>query len=146
MNYKNIICPVDGSELGDKALGHAMYLSKMSGGKLILLHVSEKGFRLAHVATDSKEWQVIHEGWLNEGRELLSNEGKKVVKEGLNNYELVLRDGEASNEIVAEAHDKGADLIVMASHRYSPVGRLFMGSIIDKVTKRAPCPVLWVFN
>lgn len=145
MSYKNIICPVDGSELGDKALDEAIYLSKISGAKLILLHVSEKAFK-AVIMSDSKEWDAIREGWLAEGRELLLREKGKVEANGIKDIELVLRDGEVSNEIVAEALEKRADIVVMASHRYSPVGRLFHGSIIDRVTKRSPCPVLWVFK
>lgn len=146
MAYKNIVCPVDGSELGDKAMEEAAYLSKVSGAKLTLVHVSEKAFRSAHLLTDSKEWKVIHEGWVSEARELLEKKQAKLKGEGHNNIELSFRDGEASNEIIAEAKEKGADLIVMASHRYSPVGKLFIGSVIDKVTKRSPCPVLWVFK
>jgi len=145
MSYKNIICPVDGFELGDKALDEAIYLSKISGAKLILLYVSEKAFK-AVLISDSKEWDEIREGWLTEGRELLLKQKAKVEAIGVKDVELVIRDGEVSNEIIAEANEKRADLIVMASHRYSPVGKLFHGSIIDRVTKRSPCPVLWVFN
>lgn len=145
MSYKNIICPVDGSELGDKALDEAVYLSKISGAKLILLYVSEKAFK-AVIMSDSKEWDAIREGWLTEGRELLLKQKAKVEASGLKDVELVLRDGEVSNEVIAEAVEKGADIIVMASRRYSPVGKLFHGSIIDRVTKRSPCPVLWVFK
>lgn len=146
MKYKNILCPVDGTELGDKAMEEAVYISKISGAKLILLHVSEKAFRSAHLVTDSSEWSAIHDGWIREARELLERERAKLKSEGYDNVELVFRDGEASNEIVSEAKEKGVDLIVMASHRYSPVGKLFHGSIIDRVTKRSSCPVLWVFN
>jgi len=145
MSYKNIICPVDGSELGDRALDEAIYLTKISGATLILLYVSEKALKTA-LMSDSKEWDAIREGWLAEGRELLLKEKAKVEEAGVKNIEQVLRDGEVSNEIVAEAFEKGADIIVMASHRYSPVGKLFHGSIIDRVTKRSPCPVLWVFK
>lgn len=145
MGYKNIICPVDGSELGDRALDEAIYLTKISGATLILLYVSEKALKTA-LMSDSKEWDAIREGWLAEGRELLLKEKAKVEEAGVKNIEQVLRDGEVSNEIVAEAFEKGADIIVMASHRYSPVGKLFHGSIIDQVTKRSPCPVLWVFK
>ena len=42
MEYNNIICPVDGSELGDKTMEEAAYISKISGAKLILLNVVEK--------------------------------------------------------------------------------------------------------
>lgn len=145
MSYKNIICPVDGSELGDRALDEAIYLSKVSGATLILLYVSEQAYK-AVLISDSNEWDAIREGWRTEGRELLLKQKAKVEANGVKNIELVLRDGEVSNEIVAETFEKGADIIVMASHRYSPVGKLFHGSIIDRVTKRSPCPVLWVFK
>ena len=112
---------------------------------IVILYVSEKALKTA-LMSDSKEWDVIREGWLTEGRELLLKEKAKVEEAGVKNIEQVLRDGEVSNEIVAEAFEKGADIIVMASHRYSPVGKLFHGSIIDQVTKRSPCPVLWVFK
>lgn len=146
MEYNNIICPIDGSELGNKAMEEAAYISKVSGAKLILLNVVEKWYRSADVVTDSSEWQEIHEKWLDDGMELLKREEARLKKEGINNIESVLRDGDAAYEIVAAAAERKADLIVMASHRYSPVGKLFMGSVIDKVTKKAPCPVLWVFK
>jgi len=146
MEYKNIICPVDGSELGDHAMEEAAYISKVSGAKLILLNVVEKWYRSADVVTDSPEWQEIHEKWLNEGIELLKKEEARLKKEGINNIESVLRDGDASHEIIALAMERRADLIVMSSHRYSPVGKIFMGSITDRVTKKSPCPVLWVFK
>ncbi|MEK6725026.1 MAG: universal stress protein [Deltaproteobacteria bacterium] len=145
MSYKNIICPVDGSELGDRALDEAIYLSKISGAKLTLLYVSEKAYK-AVLMSDSNEWDSIREGWLAEGRELLLKERAKVEASGIKDCDQVLRDGEVSNEVISEAMEKGADLIVMASHRYSPVGKLFHGSVIDRVTKRSTCPVLWVFK
>lgn len=146
MEYNNIICPIDGSELGNKAVEEAAYISKVSGAKLILLNVVEKWYRSADVVTGSSEWQEIHEKWLDDGMELLKREEARLKKEGINNIESVLRDGDAAYEIVAAAAERKADLIVMASHRYSPLGKLFMGSVIDKVTKKAPCPVLWVFK
>ena len=145
MSYKNIICPVDGSELGDKALEEAVYLTKISGAKLTLLYVSEQAYK-AVLISDSKEWDAIREGWRAEGTEILLKEKAKVEANGVKDVQIVLRDGEVSNEVISETFEKGADLIVMASHRYSPVGKLFHGSIIDRVTKRSPCPVLWVFK
>jgi len=146
MAYRNIICPIDGSELGNKALEEAIYISKATGARLILLHVVEKWYQSAHLVTDSEEWQLIHNDWLKKGRELLDSELVKVKEKGSKDVETVLRDGDAAYEIIATAVESKADLIIMASHRYSPIGKLFMGSVIDNVTKRAPCPVLWVFK
>lgn len=146
MEYKNIICPIDGTELTERGEEVAAYLSMISGANLILLHVVEKWYRSTHMATNSKEWEVIHEGWLNEGRVLLEKEAERLLEKGVKDIDTVLRDGDAAYEIVALAMERKADLIVMATHHYSGVGKLFMGSVTDRVTKKAPCPVLWVFS
>ncbi len=144
MKYKTIICPVDATELSELAIGHAVYMSKISEAKLVLLHVVEKWYRGLDVVGKSEEWKTLHNQWLEEGRDLLN---KKAAKIGdIKNMETILRDGDAAHEIVAEASERAADIIVMATHRHSPVGKIFYGSVIDKVTKHAPCPVLWVFK
>lgn len=145
MEYKHIICPIDGAEASDAALMHASYLCRISGAQLSILHVVEKWYRAAHLVTNSEEWGTIHEEWLNKGRELLDATAVKLRDEGLHNIKTVLREGDASHEIVALAVEERADLIVMATHRYSHTGKLFMGSVIDRVTKKSPCPIFWVF-
>lgn len=146
MEYKTIICPIDGTELMEKAEEVATYLSKISGAKLILLYILEKWYKGASFETGSKEWAEIHEGWLNEGKALLKREEAKLREKGTKNIEAVLRDGEAAYEIIAEAKEENADLIVMATHHYSAAGKLFWGSVTDRVTKKSPCPILWVFK
>lgn len=146
MEYRNILCPIDSSELSEKIEEMGAYISRISGARLILLNVVEKWYRSTHMATDSDEWTTIHERWLNEGKELLEREASKLKKNGAKDVETVLRDGDAAHEIIAVANERRADLIIMATHRYSPVGKLFMGSVTDSVTKRSPCPVLWLFR
>jgi len=132
--------------LKDKAIEVASYIARISGAKLVLLNVVEKWYRSEPMVTDSPEWTSIHEEWLDEGREILSSEAKKLVDSGFNNIETILSEGDAAHEIVAEAIKSRADLIVMATHRYSSAGKFFLGSITDRVTKKSPCPVLWVFG
>lgn len=146
MDYKVIICPIDNSGLKDKAVEVASYLAGISGAKLVLLNVVEKWYRSEPMVTDSDEWTAIHEEWLNEGRGLLENEAKKLVDSGVKNIETILSEGDAAHEIVAEAMKNRADLIVMATHRYSSAGKFFLGSVTDRVTKKSPCPVLWIFG
>lgn len=145
MEYKTILCPIDDSELSGKVLEAAEYLGKLTDAKVILLNVVEKWYRSEPLVTDSEEWEAIHEGWLKEGRELLADRAVKLRQKGLKHIETILEDGDAAYEIVAIANQKRADLVIMATHRYSPVGKLFIGSVTDKVTKKSPCPVLWVF-
>lgn len=145
MEYRNILCPTDGTEISDTALQHAAYLSKITGAKVTLLHVVEKWYHSAHLVTNSDEWQAIHEDWLNKGRATLETEAERLKGYGAAHIETVLRDGDAAHEIIATAIERMASIVVMATHRYSPVGKIFIGSVTDRVAKKAPCPILWVF-
>ena len=52
--------------------------------------------------------------------------------------------GLADVEILRFAQAHGADLIVMGTHGYGAVKRLFLGSVADRVVRGATCPVLVV--
>lgn len=41
IRYERILVPHDGSEMSDRALKHAIYLSKISGTEIVILHVLE---------------------------------------------------------------------------------------------------------
>jgi|SRR5919197_5730214 hypothetical protein len=41
IKYRKILVPHDGLEMSDKALSHAAYLSKTSGGEIVVLNVIE---------------------------------------------------------------------------------------------------------
>ncbi len=47
-------------------------------------------------------------------------------------------------EIVRYAKEKDIDLIVMGTHGLGFVAHLLMGSVAEKVVRKAPCPVLTV--
>ena len=45
-------------------------------------------------------------------------------------------------EIVRLAEERGADLIVMATHGRGFISHAILGSTTERVVRRAPCPVL----
>src|SRR5690606_13054113 len=49
-----------------------------------------------------------------------------------------------AESIVEAAHDLGADLVVLGSHGAGGVDRFLLGSVVEKVSRSAPCPVLVV--
>jgi nucleotide-binding universal stress UspA family protein len=55
--------------------------------------------------------------------------------------EVVVREGDPGEEIVAEARTWGADLIVMGSHGRGALKRLLLGSVATQVLHHAPCSV-----
>jgi nucleotide-binding universal stress UspA family protein len=52
--------------------------------------------------------------------------------------------GDPAFEILDEAQESKADLIVMGTHGRSGLGRLLMGSVAEAVVRKAVCPVLTV--
>ncbi len=143
--YRSIVCSVNDSSLSLKGEETAAYLSKLSGARLILLTVVNKWNKAEPMTTDSREWSDIHDMWLGEGRALLEKAEDNLREQGVINIETVLREGEIITEIIAEASKRKADLIVMSLHRI-PMKRFLPWSIMNKITRKAPCPVYWVFD
>ena len=58
--------------------------------------------------------------------------------------QLIVRPGAAAPVILDLARGLGADLLVLGTHGRSGLQRLVLGSVAEKVVRRAPCPVLTV--
>jgi nucleotide-binding universal stress UspA family protein len=55
-----------------------------------------------------------------------------------------IRHGRAADEILAAADESGTDLIAMATHGRSGIGRLLFGSVAEAVLRRAAVPVFMI--
>ena len=55
--------------------------------------------------------------------------------------ESVVREGDPRTEIIAEATEWGADLIVLGSHGHTRLERLLLGSVANAVINNSPCSV-----
>jgi nucleotide-binding universal stress UspA family protein len=53
-------------------------------------------------------------------------------------------EGDPADAIVRAAEETHADLLVLGTHGRTGLGRLLMGSVAEKVMRKAPCPVLTV--
>jgi len=55
---------------------------------------------------------------------------------------LSVRPGHPGSEIAHYADEKAMDISIMATHGLSGIQHLFMGSVTERVTRVAKCPVL----
>jgi nucleotide-binding universal stress UspA family protein len=55
-----------------------------------------------------------------------------------------MREGSAADEILNEARAEAVDLIAMGTHGRSGFEHLMLGSVTEKVLRKAPCPVMTV--
>jgi len=57
-------------------------------------------------------------------------------------YEVLIRVGDAAEEIVSCARELEADVIIIFTHGRTGLDRALLGSVTEKVLAEAPCPVL----
>jgi nucleotide-binding universal stress UspA family protein len=68
----------------------------------------------------------------------------RQVLGGGRQVEVRVRAGVPAEEIVAEARDSGADLIVVGHRGLNPLQHLLLGSVSERVLRLARCPVVVV--
>ena len=72
---------------------------------------------------------------------------EKIVKENLktkNKVQIFIRKGLVDEEIIKFADEKKVDLIVMGTHGRTGIEYTLLGSIAEKIVRKAKCPVLTV--
>jgi nucleotide-binding universal stress UspA family protein len=88
-------------------------------------------------------------GVYEEYSQALRESGEKQLQEFVENHthdelrpERVVQVGVAADSILSFAQSQKADVIVMGTHGRRGFDRLMLGSVTDRVMRRAPCPVL----
>ena len=170
--YTQILLPVDGSELSEKAIPHALGLAKTYGATIHLLQVfthhptggralgwsplggGTAGLRpgaathgppgLADSSPRSLELaRQLQEVNIQEAQEYLENLATRLKNEGVD-VETDIHEGEPYEHIAEYAKQHGVDIIVMSSHGHGGLKRLIMGSTTDRVIRSGAAHVLVV--
>jgi len=137
---ERILVPVDGSEGANHAASFAARLARDSGAKVVLMHVfdaptvSQLGLRNLGEEDLEKARAGLARGSFESARRAMETYGG--VSE-----ETHVALGHPAEEAVAHARRIGADVIVMGSRGLSQVQGILLGSVSEKVLRRAPCPV-----
>jgi universal stress protein G/universal stress protein F len=116
--------------MSDRALRHAVYLSKMSGTEIVILHVIER--------TGNFLGRTNEEGI----RQMLEERTNLCRKAGVKEVSYIIRSGRPADEIVRLVGERYYDLIVMASSRISSTIRIILGSNAKRVLDSVPKPIL----
>jgi len=139
---RKILVPLDFSPCSERALQYALAFAGKFNATLVLLHVVEAfpidyliGFESSRQAND----------WLIEqSRKRLKQLNRKLTAAGAITDEPIVNFGKPYHEIVQVSKDRGADLILIATHGYTGLKYIQLGSITEQVVRHAPCPVLVV--
>ena len=138
---KNILCPVDRSPSSLQAFDYAIALARWQGARLHLLEVVES------VASPGGSVSLKPAEVLSEARAALERDLRQILvsrRASDVKVEIVMREGNVVREILAQARESRVDPVVIGSHGRGGVQRLVLGSIAEKVLRRATCPVLTI--
>ena len=142
--YKNILVPLDGSELAETALADAIELAKLNQAKVILFQVVDQPDQVLYPNTGHPIY--LDQQWANQRIETLKylNEVRQRLANGSVTVEAAVEMGLVAEKIIDYARRHEIDLIVMATHGRSGLSRWVYGSVADKVLRGAEAPVLLV--
>ena len=144
---KKILVPTDFSVYADNALKQAIDIARQHKSKIYLFHAIDDGFQQCSVdyCLNEGDVQKIYNDSIKSTMDKLQQEAKKI-SDSQSDIEIVFDTirGIPYEEILKEQEDKGIDLIVIASHGKTGILKNLLGSVVDKVMKRAKCPVLLV--
>jgi nucleotide-binding universal stress UspA family protein len=134
--YKHILIPLENSAADETILGHIKPLARMTGAKLLFVHVAD-----GWVARNFDQLQLAESEEMKQDRAYLEKRRRELSDEGFS-CEAVLALGEPSDEIIKIAHEKEVDLIAMSTHGHRFISDILYGATADKVRHAVDVPVL----
>lgn len=142
-SIRKVLAPVDFSDDSCEAVTVALDIASGYGADVQLLHVWENVLHPAFYnmgATSIKDLQPdIEERTLNALSELVDR-----ANGFSGNATVHAVEGHAAREIVRFAEEHDTDLVVIATHGLTGLDHFLLGSVSEKVVRRAHCPVLVV--
>lgn len=142
---RRVLCPIDFSKFSRVALDHAIAIARWYGAEITALHACSVVLPVPAFApmAPSPPFDI------GPSRKELEADLKTFVKPardaGVPIVDLVAVE-DPMLAILDAAQRLPADLIVMGTHGFSGFERLALGSVTEKVLRKAPCPVLTVTN
>jgi nucleotide-binding universal stress UspA family protein len=144
-NMENIVVPIDFYQHTEGLLEFAEEIAKKLGGRVTFLHVAER------IATESNYFDVYPPSFAAVNAELLEQARTKMAElvekhqASCAGCQGVVLEGDVADAIVDYVKKNGADLVIIGTHGYRGIQKILLGSVADRVLKRAACPIL-VFN
>ncbi len=134
---RNVLFTTDFSQVSETALLFAESIARRYGSKLTV----------AHAISPLETRMVPPEGWgaCQQALDEAAGQQMNYLEQRLRGpHEVVIQHGLVGDVISELIKETDADLLVMATHGRSGLGRLLLGSVAEEVFRRASCPVLTI--
>ncbi|HEV3416434.1 MAG TPA: universal stress protein [Pirellulales bacterium] len=146
IQIKNVLVPTDFSEPSDVALRYGKAFAENFQAALHLIHVLDES-ALVYPWTSPDGTPIALGAARSEMENMIKDRLSKILSDAeREKYSARVSTlcGSPFMEIVTYAKAQSIDLIVMGTHGRGPIAHMLMGSVAEKVVRKAPCPVLTV--
>jgi nucleotide-binding universal stress UspA family protein len=152
--YKKVLVPMDGSELAESVLPH---VETVIGGcgveELVFVRVVEPVMYPIGTTTDGgavfteadaeKARRSIDAGNEQEAKDYLTKIVERYDSSNVKVRQALLK-GKPADKLIDYIDESGADLVIIASHGRSGIGRWIHGSVAERLLRSICIPVLMV--
>lgn len=145
IEIRQILYPTDFSEPSLYALGFARSFCQRFSARLHVLHVVDEAYlHWMAVAPNAVPIGPAPDDLINQAKGQMSEFLQTHLPEPTYEVQSDVRMGRPFMEIIQYARQQPIDLIVIGTHGRAGLSHVLMGSTVEKVIRRAPCPVLSV--
>ena len=144
--FKKVLLASDGSDFALRAAEAAAAIAKSMGASVTILHVFSAPL-LQMAAPGAPGMDVDPSAvsdYMEQIQDSVARRTGRVLEEAGLTYEVLTEVGHPAEVITRIAEDDGYDLIVLGSRGMTPIKSFLLGSVSDKVSHHAHCPVLIV--
>lgn len=143
IRMKKILAAVDFSEHSDVVLQYAAEFSRSFQAEVLLCHVVEPADMLSQLPPGG-------EGYFPPNMAQLQQEhARRTLEQRISQHQvaggrIAIPQGSPFVEIVRLAREEDVDLVIVGTHGRGAIAHMLLGSVAEKVVRKAPCPVLTV--
>ena len=136
--YSHILVAIENSDADRAVLAHIETLARLTGARLLLVHVAD-GFAARHF----DDLKLRESDEIREDREDLRRLCDGLIERGFDTHARLAM-GDPATELVKVEREEAVDLIAMATHGHRFLNDLVRGSTADRVRHDVTVPVLMV--
>lgn len=144
----NFLVPLDGSALSETAVMPTIELAKAFDAKMTCLKIIEPPVdvgnalvaRLGMLDDEVEQW--LKERNMTHAREYMESVAKRYTSQADISLNMVMKKSQPVEGILDYADQTKTDLIVMSTHGRSGVAKWLLGSVTERVVKKAQCHIL----
>jgi nucleotide-binding universal stress UspA family protein len=141
--FDTILFANDFSENSEHAFDYALTMAKKFEAKLIIIHVINepvdlRGFYVPHISFENLEKEIA------ESAEKMMDKFCRTKIKDFSKFETMVISGIPYEEIIKQAEELNAGLIVLGTHGRKGLDHILFGSTAERVVRNAPCPVMSV--